>query len=132
MGDFLEVPDATTFRGPLGDVQGKYFEFFLEYTILKDDLTECKCLSCNKSYQQKLDKKLKERFLNTYKFSSHYNNTCFYCCKKVLILMKAWMIDKNSMKQLYLKNKVFIVTEVWKILLMQIMRTQKEFVKILK
>ena len=27
-----------------------------------------KCLYCNKNYQQKFDEKLKERFLNTYKY----------------------------------------------------------------
>ena len=29
---------------------------------------------CNKNYQHKFDEKLKERFLNTYKFSNHNNN----------------------------------------------------------
>ena len=38
---------------------------FLEYTNIKDDLIEYKCLCCNKNYQQKFDEKLKERFLNT-------------------------------------------------------------------
>ena len=33
---------------------------FLEYTNFKDDLIEYKWLSCNKSYQRKLDEKLKE------------------------------------------------------------------------
>ena len=33
---------------------------FLEYTDFKDDLIEYKCLCCNKNYQQKFDKKLKE------------------------------------------------------------------------
>ena len=31
----------------------------LEYTNAKDNLIECKCLSCNKSYQRKSDEKLK-------------------------------------------------------------------------
>ena len=43
---------------------------FLEYTNFKDDLMECKCLNCNKSYQRKLDEKLKEKFFNTYNFSN--------------------------------------------------------------
>ena len=38
---------------------------FLEYTNFKDDLSKYKCLCCNKSYQRKFDKKLKERFFNT-------------------------------------------------------------------
>ena len=40
---------------------------FLEYTNYK-------CLRCNKNYDQKFNKKLKERFFNTYKFSKHDNN----------------------------------------------------------
>ena len=41
------------------------------------------------------------------------------------------MIRENSMKHHCLKKKIFMVTQIWKILLMQITRTQKEFVKIL-
>ena len=52
-------------------IEYKYCDCFLEYTIFKDDLIECKWL---KSYQRKLDKKLKERFFNTYKFSNYDNN----------------------------------------------------------
>ena len=47
---------------------------FLEYTNFKDGLIEYKCLRCNKNYQQKFDEKLRERFLNTYKFSNRDNN----------------------------------------------------------
>ena len=47
---------------------------FLEYTNFKDDLTECKCLCCNKNYQRKFHEKLKKQFFNTYKFSNHGNN----------------------------------------------------------
>ena len=43
----------------------KYCACFLEYTNVKDDLIEYKCLSCNKCYQRKFDEKLKERFFNT-------------------------------------------------------------------
>ena len=46
--------------------------------------------------------------------------------------MNIWMIGKNSMKYYYLRKKIFIVTEIWKILLMQITPMQKKFVKILK
>ena len=51
----------------------------------------------------------------------------FYCCEKVFTLMNIWMIGKNSMKK-----KIFIVTEILKILRMQITCVQKEFVRILK
>ena len=40
----------------------------------KNDLIECKCLSCSKGYQRKFDEKLKEWFFNTYTFSNHDNN----------------------------------------------------------
>ena len=46
--------------------------------------------------------------------------------------MNIQVIEKHSMKPCYLKKKIFIVTEIWKVSLMQIMRTQKEFVKISK
>ena len=51
-------------------IKYKYYERFLEYTNFKDNLIEYKNLSCNKSYQRKL----KQRFYNTYKFSNHDNN----------------------------------------------------------
>ena len=37
----------------------EYCNCVLEYTNFKDDLIEYKCLNCNKSYQQRLDEKLK-------------------------------------------------------------------------
>ena len=47
----------------------------LEYTNIKDDLIEYKCLCCNKNYQKKKKNKigenLKKRSVNTYKFSNH-------------------------------------------------------------
>ena len=52
----------------------KVCDCFLEYVNLKDDLIEYKCLCFSKIYQQKFDGKLRERFLNTYKFSNHDNN----------------------------------------------------------
>ena len=52
-------------------IKHKHCDCFLEYANFKDDLIEYKCLSCNKIYQQKFHKKLKERFFNTYKFSNH-------------------------------------------------------------
>ena len=60
----------------------KYCDYFLEYTNFNDDLIEYKCLCSNKNYQQKFDKKLKERFFNTYKFSNHDSN------KFILLLRK--------------------------------------------
>ena len=51
----------------------KYCVCFLEDTNFKDDLIEHKCSFCNKNYQQ-FDEKIKNRFLNTYKYSTHDNN----------------------------------------------------------
>ena len=57
------------------ELHTKYATVFLNAQTLKDDLIEYKCLYCNKNYQQKFDKKLKEQFLNTYTFSIHDKNT---------------------------------------------------------
>ena len=46
-------------------IKYKYCDYFLECTNFKYDLIEYKCLCCNKNYQHKFDKKLKERFFNT-------------------------------------------------------------------
>ena len=54
---------------------------FLNTQIL-DDLIEYKCLCYRKSYQQNFDEKLRERFLNTPKYSNHDNN------KFILLLRK--------------------------------------------
>ena len=40
-------------------IKYEYSNCVLEYTNFKDDLIEYKCLNCNKSYQQRLDEKLK-------------------------------------------------------------------------
>ena len=52
----------------------KYCDCFLEYTNFTDDLIEYRWLRCNENYQLKFDEKLKERFLNTYKYSNNNNN----------------------------------------------------------
>ena len=54
-------------------IKYKHCDCFREYENFKDDLIKYKCLFCNKSYQRNFDKKLKEKFFNTYKFSNHYN-----------------------------------------------------------
>ena len=64
------------------EITYEVYDCFLVYTNFKDDLIEYKCLCCIKSHQQKSDEKLKERFLNTYKFSNHDNN------KFILLLQK--------------------------------------------
>ena len=73
-------------------------DYFVEYTNFKDDLIGCKCLRCNKKYQQKFDEKLKKRFFNINKFITIITISLFYCCEKVFIFMNVWMIGKNLMK----------------------------------
>ena len=55
-------------------IKYKHCDCFLEYTNFKDNLIEYTFLYCNKCYQRKFDKTLKERFFNTYQFSNHGNN----------------------------------------------------------
>ena len=52
-------------------IRYKDCDCFLGYTILKDDLIECKCLCCNKNLEKKFDENLKKRFSNTHKLSNH-------------------------------------------------------------
>ena len=59
----------------------KYCDCFLENSNVKGDLTEYKCLCCDKNYQHKFDDKLKERFFNTYTFCDYDNN-------KFILLLK--------------------------------------------
>ena len=91
-------------------------------------------MCCYKNYQHKSNEKLKKRFFNTYKFANHGN------CKFVLLLQKGvypyeYMHDWEQLNETLLpekkKKKVFTVTQTWKILLKQITRKQKEFVRTL-
>ena len=61
---------SETFR-----IKYKYCNCFHEYTYFKDDLTKCRCLYCNKTYQHKFDENLKERFFVTHKFCNYDNNS---------------------------------------------------------
>ena len=49
-----------------------------EYTNVKDDLIEYKCLCCNRNYQKKFDENLKKCFVNTYKFLTMIKNLSEY------------------------------------------------------
>ena len=59
----------------------------------------------------------------------------FYYCRKVFIVMNIWIVGKNSIKYRYLEMKIFTVTvkitedntDYALVIIMQIMRTQKEF-----
>ena len=55
---------------------------FLEYESFKNNLIKYECLSWNKNYSNKIDKVLKKRFWNTFKFSNNDSN------KSILLLRK--------------------------------------------
>ena len=100
----------------------KYCDCFLEYTDFKDDLIQYKCLCCNKNYQQKFNAMLKER--NNFLIQSNFLTTT---TKFILLLRKVaypyqYMDDREKLKHHYLQKKVFIVTQILKILLIQITR----------
>ena len=63
-------------------IKCKDCDSFLEYESVKDNLIKYKCLSCNKDYSKKLDKKSKKQFKNTFKFSNNDIN------KFILLLRK--------------------------------------------
>ena len=44
---------------------------FFEYESVNDNLMKYKCSSCNKNYSNKIDKKIKKWFKNTFKFSNY-------------------------------------------------------------
>ena len=90
-------------------------------------------MCCNKSYQQKFDEKLKERFFNTYTFSNHDKNKFILLLRKGIYSYK-YMHDCEKFNETKLpeKRKFLQSLKYGRILLMQISRTDKEFVKILK
>ena len=83
------------------EIKCKNYGCFPEYENVKDNLIKYKSLSCNKEYSSKLNKELKKKFNNTFKFS---NNDI-----DIFILLLR-MIGKGLMKQNYLKKKNFIGT----------------------
>ena len=83
---------------------------FLEYTNFKDDLTEYKCLCCNKNYQQKFDERLKEQFCNTYKFSSYDNNKFIILLQKGVYPYECMDDWEEFNETSFLKKKIFTVT----------------------
>ena len=94
-------------------------------------LLEYKCLCCNKNYQHTFDEKLKEQFFSTYKFSNHDNK--FILLLRKVVYPYECMDDWEKFNEISLPEKnIFIFTQICEILLMQITRTQKELIKILK
>ena len=63
-------------------IKCKDCDCFLEYESVKDNLIKYKCLSCNKSYCNKIDEELKKRFKNTFKFSINDINNFILLLRK--------------------------------------------------
>ena len=64
-------------------IKYKYCHCFLEYTNLKDDVIEYKCLVCDTNCQRNLEEKLKKRLFNTNKSSNHDNSKFILLLRKV-------------------------------------------------
>ena len=87
------------------------YDCFLEYTDFKDDLIEFKFLGFKKNYQKKVSRNVKGTiFLIHTVFLTMISTSLFYCCGKVFAHMNTWIIGKNSMKNHYLKKKIFTVS----------------------
>ena len=91
-------------------IKFKNCEGCLEYTNVKDDFIENKCLCCNKNYQNKFDTNLESDFLIYTNFLTMISKSLFCCCEKMFTYINAWMIGTNSMKHHYQRKKIFTVT----------------------
>ena len=60
-------------------IKSKYFDCFLEYESVKDNLIKYKCLFCNKDYSNKLDEKFK-RNLRTQLSFLIMTSINLFCC----------------------------------------------------
>ena len=63
-------------------IKCKDCDCFLEYESFKDTLIKYKCLSCNKTYSNKIDEEIKKIFKNTFKFSSNDINKFILSLRK--------------------------------------------------
>ena len=89
-------------------IKCKDCDCFLEYESVKDNFIKYKCFSCNRNYSNKIDKELKKRFKNTFKFSDNNINKFILLLRKGVYPVSTWMIERSLMKQHYLKMKIFI------------------------
>ena len=63
-------------------IKCKDCDCFLEYESFKDTFIKYKCLSCNKTYSNKIDEEIKKIFKNTFKFSSNDINKFILSLRK--------------------------------------------------
>ena len=59
-------------------IKCKYGNCFFEYESVEDNLIKYKCFSWNKEYSNRLNKELKWKFKNKFKFSNNDINK--FCC----------------------------------------------------
>ena len=107
-------------------IKYKYCDCFFEHINFKDDLIEYKCLCRNENYQHNSDEKLKERLFNTYKFSNHSNNKFIVLLQKGVYPYENMGDGEKFNETIFPEKDIFIVPEIWKILLMQITSKQKD------
>ena len=60
----------------------KKCDCLLKHESVKDNLTKYECLFCNKDYSNKIDRKLRKRFKNTFKFSNNEINSFILLLRK--------------------------------------------------
>ena len=65
-------------------IKCKDCDCFLENETVKDGSIKYKCLSCNKDYSNKLDRELKKKFKNMFKFSNDDINKFILLLRKVV------------------------------------------------
>ena len=70
---------ADNFTKGIHKIKYEDCDCFLENETVKDDLIKYKFLSCNKDYSNKLDRELKKKFKNTFKFSNMISTNLFCC-----------------------------------------------------
>ena len=63
-------------------IKCKDCDSFLKYESVNENLIKFKCLSCNKDYSNKLHKKLKKRFKNTFNFFNNNINKFILSLRK--------------------------------------------------
>ena len=61
-------------------IKCKECDWFLQYTNVRYNLTEYKCLYCNKNYQRNIVENWKERFLIHANFQSMISISLLYYC----------------------------------------------------
>ena len=79
----------------------------LDLRLVKDNHLLCKCLNCNKDYNNDFNKELINRFSSTYKFCDGNINKFILLPRKGV--MNTWIAGKDSIKH-HCLIKIFIAT----------------------